>query len=629
MSDSPTTVALNIGSQRISVAVFETSKLGDLILKGYASETIVADPAFEASREIQIQVALKEIVEKLDIAKLKVRYALSAQAVFMRFVKLPPIQDDNIDQLVTFEARQHVPFPLSEVVWDYELIEGSKEKEAVIVAIKSDELEKVNDTVNSSGLTTAEVDVAPMALYNAYRSAYGVSDEPILIVDIGAKTSSLLYIEGKRFFTRSVQIGGASVSTSIAKEYRVPFGEAEHQKIHNGLVALGGGHTDSLDESMAALAMVIRNALTRLTSDITRTTNYYRSQHNGNTPKKVLLAGGGANLPYTLEFLEEKLGLPVEFFNPLTNIAITKDVDPDILQREAHMMGELIGLGLRGIGKSSINIDLVPAAVEQVRDADRRKPFLIAAVAVLVVGFGAWALLSQLGAASAADKARTMSEVKSDLSPHATKINSLLKKEEKLNEFAAKYTDLQEDHAYWFNVISEVNEAFANDSVWLTELVPVYGFNPIPPKDATAPVSAPQQVIPRNFANNGSAAASLITIPPVVEEEAPKGKSKNKVKAAPKLEANAIMIRGYWRENSLSQNVVSELLKNLRENSTVFKFTVTEGSTKPGKKNKDSKAKEIYLSDEQLLKVSAVGGTDDLGFPFELILPLAKPVAVK
>lgn len=629
MPDSPTTVALNIGSQRISVALFETSKQGDLVLKDYTSETIVADPAFEASREVQIQVALKEIVERLKIAKLKVRYSISAQAVFMRFVRLPPIQDDNIEQLVTFEARQHVPFPLNEVVWDYELIEGSKEKEAVIVAIKSDELEDINDTVNSSGLATAEVDVAPMALYNAYCSAYGISDEPILIVDIGARTSSLLYVEGKRFFTRSVQIGGASISTAIAKEYRVPFGEAEHQKIHNGLVALGGGHTDSLDESMAALAMVIRNALTRLTSDITRTTNYYRSQHNGSAPKKVLLAGGGANLAYTLEFLEEKLGLPVEFFNPLANLAIGKDVDTEILQREAHMMGELVGLGLRGIGKSTINIDLVPAAVEQIRDADRRKPFLIAAAAVLVFGFGIWALMSQLGATNAADKARTMTDVKDDLSQPATKIKSLLKKEENLNEIAAAYTNIQEDHAYWFNVLSEVNEGFASDSVWLTEMTPVYGFNPIPPKDSTAPVPAPQPVIPRGFASSSSGAASLIANPPVAEEVVTTAKSHIKAKSAPKVVANAIMIRGFWRENPRSQNVVSDLLKNLRENSTVFKFTVTEGSAKSDKKHKNSEAKEIYLSDEQLLKPSASGGNDDLGFPFELILPLAKPVAVK
>jgi hypothetical protein len=73
--------------------------------------------------------------------------------------------------------------------------------------------------------------------------------------------------------------------------------------------------------------------------------------------------------------------------------------------------------------------------------------------------------------------------------------------------------------------------------------------------------------------------------------------------------------------------VVSDLLKNLRENSTVFKFTYTEGKAKGG--NKHSEAKEIQISDEQLLKPSAAGGEDDLGFSFELILPLTEPVAVK
>ena len=114
----------------------------------------------------------------------------------------------------------------------------------------------------------------------------------------------------------------------------------------------------------------------------------------------------------------------------------------------------------------------------------------------------------------------------------------------------------------------------------------------------------------------------------MVVEDKPKKKAKNKkTAAAPEIVANAIVIRGFWRENPRSQNVVSDLLKNLRENSTMFKFTVPDPNSKPGRKN--DKSKEIILSDEQLLKPSASGGEDDLGFPFELILPLAKPVAVK
>lgn len=623
MADTQTTVALNIGSQRISVAVFETSKQGTLVLKGYEADTIVADPAFEASREAQIRVALEEMVGRLGISKSKVRYALSSQSVFLRFVKLPPIKDDNIEQLVTFEARQHVPFPLNEVVWDYELIDNETDKEVVIVAIKADALEEINDTVNEAGLVTAEVDVAPMALYNAFRSAYGVPNEPTLIIDIGAKTSNLLYAEGKRFFTRSVQIGGASISAAIAKEYQVSFAEAEHQKTHNGLVALGGGHTESLDESMAALAVVIRNALTRLPAEIARTTNYYRSQHGGSAPKRVLLAGGGANLPYTLEFLREKLGIPVEFFNPLSNISISKEVNLEVLQQEAHMMGELVGLGLRGIGKSSIHIDLVPAAVEQTRDADRRKPFLIAAAAALILGFAAWAGFKQVAAAKASDEALTMRDVSEDLSPQASKISNLLKKEQQLNTVAKAYTDIQSDHGYWFEILAEVREAFASDSVWLTELTPIYGYNPMPPADPAAAQAPIHHVIPKNFSSNTSVVGSMIHSPPVVKVEEnprqrPKGNRRNRQEAEPPKDlANAIYIRGFWRQNPRSQNIVSDLLKNLRESSTAFTFKITVDN------------KEITLSDEQLLKPSASGGEDDLGYPFELILPLAKPVAVK
>ena len=617
MADNQTTVALNLGSQRISMAVFETSKSGGLILKGYESDTIVADPAFEASREAQIRVAVDDLIVKLKVPKAKVRYAISGQAVFTRFVKLPPLQDDNIEQLVTFEAQQHVPFPISEVVWDYEMIESEGEKEVVIVAIKGDALDEINDTVTGAGLSTVEVDVAPMALYNAYRESYGAPDEPTLIIDVGAKTSNLLYVEGKRFFTRSVAIGGASITSAIAKEYNISFQDAEHQKVTNGLVALGGGHTETMDESLAALAMVIRNALTRLPAEIARTTNYYRSQHGGSSPRKVLLAGGGANLPYTLEFFAEKLGLPIEFFNPLGKVAIGKGVDTAILQREAHTMGELIGLGLRGVGKSTINIDLVPSAVEISRASDRRKPFLIAAAALLIAGFGAWAVLANVAAGNAGDRARTMKDTEEILVPIETQISGLLKKEKALSEVAKSYTEIETNHAFWFDLMGELRAAFASDSVWLTEMTPLYNYNPIKPPAAGATRVVPIPAVKADFAS-AQANSSSIADPPA----APPGPGKPGAgKQAPVLPvANAILIRGFWRDNPLSQNVVSTCLERLRANSVTFNFNA-----------KDEKGKPVELKSEQIIKsISAGASTEgDLSFPFELILPLARPVSVR
>lgn len=610
MADTQTTVVINLGSQRIGMAVFETSKSGGLVLKGYETDTIVADPAFEASREAQIRVAIDDLIEKLKVPKAKVRYAISGQAVFTRFVKLPPLQDDSIEQLVTFEAQQHVPFPINEVVWDYEMIEGTGDKEVVIVAIKGDALDEINDTITGAGLSTVEVDIAPMALYNAFRECYGTPEEPTLLIDVGAKTSNLLYVEGNRFFTRSVAIGGASVTSAIAKEYNITFPEAEHQKITNGLVALGGGHTETMDESLAALAMVIRNALSRLPAEIARTTNYYRSQHGGSSPRKVYLAGGGANLPYTLEFFSEKLGLPVEFFNPLSKVSIAKGVDTEILQHEAHTMGELIGLGLRGIGKSTINIDLVPSAVEISRAEERRKPFLIAAAALLIVGFAGWAVFQVIAAKDARDRARTMSETRDNLAPIEAQIRGLLKTEQELALVAKAYTETESDHAFWFDLLGELRGAFASDSVWLTEISPLYDFNPIKPTSPTAQKVPLNPVVKSDFAG-GQAGGSAISDPPSGSQGS--GKQKQVLPAA-----NAILIKGFWRENDRSQNVVSDLLKQLREKSVAFSF-----------KAKGANGKMIDLSDEQILKISVANEGGDLAFPFELTLPLSRQVIVK
>ena len=632
MADPQTTVAINIGSQRIGMAVFEVSKTGGLVLKAYDSESVVADPSMDASRIAQTRVAIADLVQRLKPGKVKARYAISGQAVFTRFVKLPPLQDDNIEQLVTFEAQQHVPFPLNEVVWDYELVEGATEKEVVIVAIKSDALDEINSAVNDCGLGTSEVDVAPMAIYNAFRSTYGHPEEPILLIDIGAKTSNLLYIEGKRFFTRSIAIGGTSITAAIAKEYNVPFAEAEKQKIANGLVALGGGHTEQLDESVAALAMVIRNALSRLPAEIARTTNYYRSQHGGSAPRRILLAGGGANLPYTLEFFQEKLNLPVEYFNPVRNVSIGKGVDPAVVQREGHLMGELVGLGLRGIGKSEINIDLVPAVVEQSRAADRRKPWLIAAAASLLAGTAIWAAFQHVAGTKAADFARTMTERRDSLSPLKSQIENLLKQEAALRQIADGYTGAESDHAFWLDLLAEVRGAFASDAVWLTDIEPINGYDPAKAIDpAFDPKKNPngRSVVRNEFPAAQYGSSGLTDIRPEAPAPAPRGKKQAAPAAPAAITANAVRIRGFWRENSKSQGLVTDLLKNLLKKTAIFSRTLPRENDP--KVNIDlTEGQNLENNLRRIMTITAVSAkSGDLAQPFEITLPLAREVVIK
>lgn len=621
MADHQTTVTLNIGSQRISMAVFETSKSGGLILKAYDSTTLLADPATESMRMPQTRLAILELAQKLKVGKCKVRYALSGQSVFTRFVKIPPLDSDNIEQLVTFEAQQQLPFPIDTVVWDYELLEGgSGDTEVAMVAIKSDALDEINSCVIGAGMSTAEIDVAPMALYNAFCNAYYDVSEPVLLIDVGAKTSNLLYIEGKRFFTRSIPVGGAALTTAIAKEYGINFAEAEGQKVHNGMVTLGGGHTSHLDESVAALGTVIRNALTRLPTEIARTTNFYRSNHGGNAPRRVVLAGGGANLPYAKEFFEEKLGLPVEYFNPMQNVLVAKGVNTEVIQKEAHMMGELVGLGLRAIGKTSINIDLVPSSVEAEREAEKRRPILIASAALLVVGFMVYAFFSSRAASKADEKVVELERLKQELSATAKPIEKLLLKEKEAVAAASTYVSVKEAQYFWPGLLTDLREHFTSEFTWVTDLEPIANYDPN--KADQAKVKNGDSVVKEDL-SAGYGTSALINVKTVgakAPKKAPPGKQAS---APPSLvpTVNAIRIRGLWRDNDNKQDAVNKLLKDLRNsNSPYFSFTT-----------KGAGGKEEPLKDEQLIKkLTAIAeAEEEYAWPFEIVIPLSQPMPIR
>jgi type IV pilus assembly protein PilM len=619
MAENQTTVALNIGSQRVSMAVFETAKNGGLILKALDSVSILADPATDAVRMPQIRMAIIELAQKLKIGKTKVYYAISGQSVFSRFMKLPPVNSDNIRQLVTFEAQQQLPFPIDTVVWDYAMLDGAAgEKEAALVAIKADALDEINSSVTSAGLTTAGIDVSPMAIYNAYINSYGFSTEPILLIDVGAKASDLIYIEGKRFFNRSINVGGAALTTAIAKEYNISFSEAENQKLVNGVITIGDGA--QLDPSVAAMGNVIKNAFGRLPTEIARTTNYHRSQHAGNAPRRIILAGGGANLSYAKEFLEEKLGLPVEYFNPLRNVALGKNISPEIAQKEGHMLGELVGLGLRGNGKSTINIDLVPASVNAERASEKRRPFLIGAAAVLTAGVAAFGLLKHQAAGAAEKKLSEVQATQEQLNITAVPISSLLEKESAVSKVTTAYVNAERDKLFWPNLITTLKTHFASEFVWITDIEPIANYDPLKPKPANVNDKNGENVISNTFDATVYGSSSLINIQKV-EPAKSTGRSASATSSTNSNVANAIRIKGFWRENPASQNAVSTLIKNLRQsNSEYFSFTVMGA---------DKKMQE--LKDEQIIKLlkSTSDSDGEYAWPFELVIPLARPIDIK
>jgi type IV pilus assembly protein PilM len=275
MAAPPRILSLNLGTQTIGMAEFQRAANGGIVLNAFKLTEILSDPSAEAMRLPQTRLAVAEMKDILKLRGGGVNYAISGQNLFARFVKLPTVAEEKVEQIIGFEAQQNVPFPIEEVVWDYQLVGGGKEGtngngvagsqvEVVLVAIKADLLDDLNSAAESSGFRTQIVDAAPIALYNAFR--YNYSDLPgcSLLVDLGARTTNLIFIEPGKVFSRSILIGGNTITLNLAKEFNESFAAAEERKKRDGYVSLGGAYADNHNAEIAKASKIIRNAMTKL-----------------------------------------------------------------------------------------------------------------------------------------------------------------------------------------------------------------------------------------------------------------------------------------------------------------------------------------------------------------------------
>src|ERR1700758_1729192 len=341
-------ITLNLGSQTLGLAGFRVAH-GGLVLVNYRLREMFLDPETGQRRDAGVAseegaAVLREMMREMQMHRRAVNYALPAQSVFARFVKLPPLGQEKLDKIISFEAQQNVPFPLDEVVWDYQIVGGGmgEEIQVLLVAIKIDLLDEINAAVEGTGLQTSIVDIAPMALYNAFRYSYPGVGDCSLLLDIGARTTNILFIEPGKFFLRSIPLGGSAITTAIAREFNESFAAAETRKKQDGFVSLGGAYAEPSDPNVGRVSKIARSTMTRLHAELMRSITHYRAQQQGNRPARIFLCGGGVGMPNMREFFNEKFQLPIEFFNPLQNISVSASAAS--ATRSPHLFGELVGL---------------------------------------------------------------------------------------------------------------------------------------------------------------------------------------------------------------------------------------------------------------------------------------------
>ena len=220
MFSSDRILALNVGASKIVLAEFLVKSGRPPELINYGMAELGVDPETEAAGVApQIVVAIKEIMKTRGIHPAPLMLSLSGQVVFPRFVKLPAVGREKLMQMVQYEVEQNVPFPLNEIVWNHQFIGGDStgEQSAMIVAAKIDSVREITDAVTGIGLDPEVVDVAPMALYNCLRYNSPDLSGCIILLDIGARSTNLIFVEADKIYSRCIPVAGNAITQEIAK----------------------------------------------------------------------------------------------------------------------------------------------------------------------------------------------------------------------------------------------------------------------------------------------------------------------------------------------------------------------------------------------------------------------------
>ncbi|HBI46069.1 MAG TPA: hypothetical protein DDY78_24920 [Planctomycetales bacterium] len=358
-----------------------------------------ADPD-ELTRE-----ALAKFLSRNTLRGDTVAISVPGQSGLARFVKLPPVEEKKIPDIVKFEAKQQIPFNLDEVVWDYqklgvnELAPGFVETEIGLFAMKRDMVNRYLQHFKEVGVEVHLVQMAPLALCNfvAYdllgqevgAAAAEATDKRrcVTALDIGADSSNLVITDGGRIiWQRPIPLGGNHFTRALTKDLKLTFAKAEHLK-RNAV------KSPDLKKILASLKPVLSDFV----GEVQRSLGYFTNTHRDAQIEYMVGLGNAFRLPGLQRYLGEKLQMDVRKLSKMERLTGDAVVSSATYTENILSFAVAYGLALQGLKKTRLQTNLLPSEIRAERAVRGKKPWAVAAAALLMFGLGALGFSYYLG----------------------------------------------------------------------------------------------------------------------------------------------------------------------------------------------------------------------------------------
>jgi type IV pilus assembly protein PilM len=340
-------VGLDIGSRTLKLAEIIDSKAGST-LKNFS--TIDIEPGLIEEGSVRNPEAVSRYIRELfKSTKLKdknVAISIGGYSVIVKKINVQTMTEDELHETIHFEAEQYIPFDISEVNLDFQILGESEhnpnQMNVLLVAAKKEMISEYINLMKMAKLHPRIIDVDAFALQNIFNLNYSLEDENIALIDIGASKTSLNILKNNvSEFMRDVSLGCEQINDKIASTVGCTIEETEAIKF--------GEESDLI--SAQDLKEIVESVVTDWCIEIKRALDFFYSTYPEEQIGRIVLSGGGANIKKFLELLAAETSAEVEVINPFQNFIIDSNrFDSSYLERIAPQAAICMGLAARKIG---------------------------------------------------------------------------------------------------------------------------------------------------------------------------------------------------------------------------------------------------------------------------------------
>ncbi len=395
-TQSPGVWGIDIGQCALKALRLEQQKDGTVTATAFEyveHPKILSQP--DADPDQLTREALEQFLSRNNIRGDMVVISVPGQSGLARFVKLPPVQENKIADIVKFEAKQQIPFPLDEVVWDFQKIgsgmvmEGlALETEIGLFAMKRDMVNRALNQFKDVNVEVHCIQMAPLALCNfvAY-DLLGKGNGPaaegeeaggkscVVALDIGTDNSNLVITDGgKVIWQRPIPLGGNHFTRVLTKDMKLTFAKAEHLKRN-------AAKSPDLKKILASLKSVLNDFV----GEVQRSLGYFTNTHRDASIEYMVGLGNGFKLPGLQKYLQEKLQLEVRKMASLEKVGSEAINTSPNFNENVGSFAVAYGLALQGLKQARIHTNLLPHEVRVERIVRGKKPWAVAAASILMI----------------------------------------------------------------------------------------------------------------------------------------------------------------------------------------------------------------------------------------------------